>query len=120
MNLKHTDVEGWLEKDSLQGINKKNPNVQGPPAVMVRFTNRKARDAVYAARQRLKTCQDPVFINEDLTKSAAKLFSQARKLVKEKAVYKAWTNMGSVFIKVNDHPATKPKLVCKITDLPMI
>ena len=33
---------------------RKKPNASGPPAVIVRFTNRKAREAVYAARYQLK------------------------------------------------------------------
>jgi hypothetical protein len=43
-----------------QGLNKK-PAINGPPAVMMRFTNRKANDLVYAARRRLKTCPEPSF-----------------------------------------------------------
>jgi hypothetical protein len=40
-----------------------------PPAVIVLFTNRNARDSMYAARHQLKSVTDArIYINEDLTK----------------------------------------------------
>jgi len=38
---------------------------------MVQFTNRKARDMVYAARATLRGSKQPIFINENLTNTAA-------------------------------------------------
>ena len=90
----------------------------GPPPVIVRFTNRKARDAVFAARCQLKTCPDKIFVNEDLTATASNLFFKARKLVTDKVVYKAWTNRGSVYIKEANNTASKPKLIRSASDLP--
>lgn len=102
---------------------RKIPNIKGPPAVIVRFTNRKARDAVYAARKTLKSIQDtqlsyphPVYINEDLTKQQSHLFSEARKLVKSKIISNTWTSQGHVYIKIN--PLAKPKLIQTASELP--
>jgi hypothetical protein len=60
----------------------------------------------------------PVFINEDLTQPIAKLFYAARKLVKDKLIYKAWTSQGRVYFKASDSPSCKPKLVLSTADLP--
>ena len=97
---------------------KRNTEKRGPPAVIVRFTNRKARDAVYAARYVLRNIGQPIFINEDLTATASSLFFQARKLVTSKRIYKAWTYRGMVFIKEFNSTASKAKLVRSAADLP--
>ena len=83
-----------------------------------RFTNRKARDTVYAARRQLRHCSTPTYINEDLTKPTAELFSQTRKLVKTKRVHAAWTTGGNIYYKLSDQPNCKPKLVRSASDLP--
>lgn len=90
-----------------------------PPAVIVRFTNRKTRDAVYAARKKLKKYREnAIYINEDLTKNTAELFSQARKLVKQKRIASAWTSGGSVYYKLTDLPTCRAKRVVSSSDLP--
>ena len=98
---------------------RKMPKISGPPAVIVRFTNRKARDAVYAARYQLRACNPPTYINEDLTKSAATLFSHARKLVKARQIHKAWTSGGNVYYRQNSQPGCKPVLLTSTMDLPL-
>jgi len=87
-------------------------------AVMVRFTNRKAREAVYAAHYQLKSCSPPVYINENLTKTTAALFSHARKLVKSMQIFKTWTSGGSVYYRLNSEPSCRPVLVTSVADLP--
>ena len=62
-------------------LKKRNVSDAGPPVTMIRFTNRKAREAVYKARRQLRGTPNCIFINEDLTKSTADLFRQARQLV---------------------------------------
>ena len=54
------------------------------PSVIVRFTNTKARDAVYRNRCSLTSFDTPIYIDEDSTKSAADLYRQPRSLVKIK------------------------------------
>lgn len=94
----------------------KSPKKSGPPPVIVKFTNRKARDLVYAARTQLKSTT--VYINEDLTKRNSKIFAEARKLVKAKQIYKAWTNKGHVYIKENSQQNCLPKQIKSLTQLP--
>jgi hypothetical protein len=75
---------------------------------------------MYAARTQLRNSRNKIFINEDLTSTAAGLFFQARKLVSQKKIYKAWTNKGDVYIKLSDSSSTKPQLVRTLNDLPPI
>jgi len=69
----------------------KRPNVPGPSTVMVRFANRRTREAVYPARRNLRSFLKAIYINEDLNKSTTELFRQARQLVKSRQIGKAWT-----------------------------
>jgi len=61
---------------------RKLPNDSRPAPLVVRFTNRRARNAVYAARKSLASYKPTVYINEHLTKERASLFREARLLVK--------------------------------------
>jgi hypothetical protein len=92
-----------------------------PPPVLVRFTSRKVRDSVYAARRKVKaTCPsiDPhVFINEDLTRATAEVFRQARGLVKQGKLHGTWTAGGTVYAKRSSAVGTKPEKISKLSDL---
>ena len=94
----------------------KSPRKGGIPPVIVKFTNRKARDLVYAARTQLKP--STVYINEDLTKRNSKIFAEARKLVKSGKIHKAWTNKGHVYIKEDNQQSCPPKQIKNLTQLP--
>lgn len=86
---------------------KSSAKAKGPPAVIVRFTNRKARDAVYAARFKLKERKDlAIYVNEDLTKNAAEIFAETRRQVKNQKLHSTWTKSGVVYIKAtqSSHP----------------
>lgn len=79
------------------------------PPVIVRFTNRKARTAVLQARKKLRGVDSnapPVYINEHLTRSAATLFANARKLVKDSKLNRVWTKNGRVLVKTLDGQAS--------------
>ena len=89
-----------------------------PAPLIVRFTNLRARNAVYAARKSLASHQPAVFINEHLTKDRATLFYQARDLMKKKKIQGAWSHNGSIFIKLSNLPDTRPIRVCSVADLP--
>ena len=93
---------------------KKSTNSTEAPPVIVKFTIRKVRDEVFAARRRLKGFPPPIFINEDLTKRPADLYRRARDLVKNKTITSTWTHKGFVFIKTSDNPNIKP---LKISDV---
>ena len=93
---------------------KKSTNSMEAPPVIVKFTTIRVRDAVFAARRRLKGSSPPIFINEDLMKRSADLYRHARALVKTKTITSTWTQKGSVFIKTTDNTNTKP---LKISDV---
>jgi len=60
--------------------------------VIVRFTNRRVRNMVYAVRKELKNLTtDRVYISKHLTKAASDLFFDARRMVREKKIFAAWT-----------------------------
>jgi len=99
---RHLNVPVVATEVSIAHRLKQNRATEGPPAVIVRFTIRKARDAVYAARRKLKNLHESrVFINEDLSKPKVNLFMHARKLTKEKVIHHStWTSAGEVFYKL--------------------
>jgi len=85
---------------------KSKPHERAPPNVIVRFTNRKARNAVFAARRQLRATPtapsentQKIYINEDLTKNTAELYRRVRQLVKQKRLFRCWTAGGVVFVK---------------------
>jgi len=81
---------------------RKSPKQPHPP-IIVRFANRKARDLVIGARRKLREVQhNSVYINEHLTRVTSAVYANARKLVKEKKLSKAWTYHGNVVVKNND------------------
>jgi hypothetical protein len=85
-------------------LRKSNPNQ--PPTIVVRFTSRKVRAAVLRARKELRVSgkprQQPVYINEHLTRNTSAIFAAARKLVKAHKVKQSWTSNGQVKIKLLD------------------
>jgi hypothetical protein len=91
---------------------------QRPAPLIVRFTNRRARNAVYAARKTLASHRPAVFINEHLTKDRSAIFREARLLVKNKKLQSAWTQNGAIFIKLSDLPDSRPIRVDSASDLP--
>ena len=79
--------------------------------IIVRFTNRQTRNTVYAAKSQLKDRSGRVFISEHLTKNASDLFFEARKLLREKKVYAAWTQNGQVHVRHTSDPQVRPKII---------
>ena len=76
--------------------------------IIVRFVHRQIRNSVYAARKVLRAAKSNIFISEHLTKEASNLFFEARKLVKEDALFASWTQGGQVFARLTSDPASKP------------
>jgi hypothetical protein len=96
----------------------KRRNDQNPAPIIVKFTNRRARNAVFGARKSLANHQPRIFINEHLIKSRAELLSKARQLVKAKKIQSAWTNNGQIFIRLSDLPDSRPIRIDDLKDLP--
>ena len=86
------DISIVTQDISIAHCLKKSANSTEAPPVIVTFTTRKVRDAVIAARRRLKGSSPPIFINEDLTKRSADLSRPARALVKNKTITSTWTH----------------------------
>ena len=67
------------------------------PAIIIRFSNRKNKDALYRQGRKLKGTQ--VYINEHLTKKNADIAKKARSLKKLNKIQWTWTSNCKVFIK---------------------
>ena len=92
---------------------------RGPKPMIVRFSNRKAKQSVLAARtvlRNLESCRN-IFINEHLTKTASALFEKARAAVKAQRVQRAWTWNGRVFVRTLPAAGGKSLLISDENDL---
>ena len=93
----------------------------GHRPIIVRFATRRIRDMVYHARRQDKNARqsrnEPVYINEHLTKSNAELFARARSLVRDKKITRAWTAGGLVYIRRSEQAGDKPERVTCPSDL---
>ena len=82
--------------------------------VIVRFSNRRVRDKIYAARYCLstinRTAQMPIYINEQLSRKNDELFAECRKLWKSKVIGGTWTWHGCVYAKSNIHDSRAVKI----------
>lgn len=94
----------------------KSTAAQSLPNIIVRFSNRKARNDVYAARRRLQRSErrhdeQAIYINEDLTKETASIFKQAREMVRRKILHRCWTGGGFVYVKKTETTPVPVKIV---------
>lgn len=103
------------------GRGKRDSSNTAPPRVIVRFTNRKARNMIYAARRNLQKYTQAtghsVYVNEDLTSLTADLFRRVREKVKLKVFHSCWTSGGAVFVKKSPDRSSVPLKVSLSTDL---
>ncbi|XP_061783494.1 uncharacterized protein [Nerophis lumbriciformis] len=89
---------------------------QRPPAVIMRFTNRKKKIALLQQGRKLKGTD--VFINEHLTKKNADIARVARQLKRQSKIQQTWVTNCKIFIKLNGTPEEAKVLVIrKIEDL---
>ena len=89
-----------------------------PAPLIVRFTNRRTRNAVFAARKSLASKMPGVYINEHLLPTRAALLKEARQLVKNKKLEGAWSSNGCVYVKIANLPNSRPVKVNDLKDLP--
>lgn len=79
--------------------------------VIVRFSNRRVRDQIFAARRRMRPSRTEsssiVYVNEHLSKTNEQLFSKCRMMYKNKQVARVWTWHGTVCVKRNDSRIVK-------------
>jgi len=90
-----------------------------PIVVPIVVASRRIRDAILRAKKVLRTDGGSrVYISEKLTRAASHLFFEARKLVKEKKLYSAWTTNGRILDKKSSNIGEKPILIQFINDFP--
>jgi hypothetical protein len=68
--------------------------------MIVRFTSRKARSQVLAARKELRSSN--VYINEHLIKPTADMFASTRQLLKQNKIAGTWTWNCKLYVKLLD------------------
>jgi hypothetical protein len=85
--------------------------------VIIRFSSRRVRDAVFRAKKCLKNQTKPIYISEHLTKANSDLFFGSRKLLKKKKIYSTWTQNGLVYVKSSADASSRPVLVKCHADL---
>ncbi len=88
------------------------------PPILIRFTNRKIRDLIYASRKMLKNTMPGTYINEHLSPINAAIFMKARTLVKQKTLISAFTTNGVVYVRDSTAPGAKSRKIQDINDLP--
>ncbi|KAJ8389954.1 hypothetical protein AAFF_G00112390 [Aldrovandia affinis] len=74
-------------------------NVQQPPAIIIRFVNRKHK--IELMRQGIKLQKTGVYLNEHLTKKNADIAKAARSLRKDDKIKATWTRNCKIFIRLN-------------------
>ena len=70
------------------------------------------------AKKLLKDAGNRIFVNEHLTKLNGDIYFEARKLVREKKLFAAWTHNGLVLTRLSSDPLCKPKIVRSKADFP--
>ncbi len=73
--------------------------------LIVKFVSKESRDKFYSLRKNTPKNREnkKVYINEDLTATRAKLFYDARQLVKRGKLHGTWSQNGNIIIKVNEN-----------------
>ena len=72
---------------------------------------------MYGAKKLLKGSTSSVFVSEHLIKTDSDLFFEARKLLREKKVFAAWTQNGLVHVRFSPDPASRAIIVRSRADL---
>ncbi|KAK2161125.1 hypothetical protein LSH36_121g13042 [Paralvinella palmiformis] len=69
--------------------------------ILVTFVSNNAKSQFMMSRKKLKG-SGVVYVNEDLTRARALLFSQPRSLKQQKQIEDTWTMTGAIFVKLFD------------------
>lgn len=88
-----------------------------PLPIIVRFANKKVRHRILAVRKTLKTAAPGVYVNEHLTPTDGLIAKSARMLVKSKKIFQTFTINGSVMIRKDDAPTTRPIKITSVDQL---
>jgi len=85
--------------------------------IIVQFTSRRVRNEVHQSRKLLKGSSSRFYISEHLTKNAADLFFDARRLQREKKIHGTWTQNGMVYVKFSSCPTARAEIIRQKSDL---
>lgn len=90
--------------------------------ILVKFTTQRIRNLVYASRLALKKNHlaphaTPVYINEHLTKGNARVYAEARSLVKQKKLFSSWTMAGYVYVRLSEDQGGKKLKILSMQSL---
>ena len=95
-----------LKKDDLPEVYRLGKKRDGKNRdLVVKFTNRKTRDAFHENRKKTAPHKDPaknIYVNDVLTNYRKGLFYAARKLYKAHKLCAAWTQQGNVLVRKSD------------------
>ena len=100
-------------------LTRQRTNINGPHPMIVRFSNRKAKLQVLAARKLLRnqpSCKN-IFINEHLTAGVSQLFQKARSMVKAHRIKSAWTAGGKLLVRTLPSNGDRTLTILCETDL---
>ena len=97
---------------------KASTHSSGPRPMMVRFTNRKSRAAVLAAKKKLRHDRNnKIYINEHLTKHSSEIYAEARKMLKNHRIAGAWTRNCNVYVKALESKGSKISMIDSVDAL---
>jgi len=93
------ELELKLTPNDLNNVHRLQNQPNGASSIIVRLVSHKTKVQIMIKKKTLRTKYKNIYINEALTPSRAKLFYEARKIVKDKKAKSAWTRDGQVYVR---------------------
>ncbi len=84
----------------------KQQKTEKPRNVVVEFKSESTRNEIYKERKKLITCKDPrrnIYLNDKLTDHRQNMLYSARKLVKSRKIFAAWSQAGNVLVRKSEN-----------------
>ncbi len=98
VKLKSVDIKKTTRLGKLQTTGK-------PRSIVVSFASESSRNLVYKERKKLIISKNPasnIYINDRLTEHRQNVLYAARKLVKSRKIFAAWSQAGNILIRKNE------------------
>ena len=119
IKLAHDKIGIKLKKQDLSEVYRLGKKTEGKSRdIVVKFVEKKTRDAFYQNRKKTaphKEVTKNIYINDQLTRYRKGLFFQARKLLKARKIYAAWTQNGNILIRKSE--GEQLRQIAKYADL---
>ena len=90
------------------------PGKKDIPNIVLRLTNRKAKNKILKEARQLKGTN--VYINEHLTKKNMTIAATARRLRKEKKILNTWSRNCKIFVKINQNGQLTTRVITEMQD----